>query len=358
MEKERISLSILDIEKKYTIDTSEATYGVEQIVQWGPNNDAPLLYKNCYRSSATLKACVDASVNYLLGDAVEVNAKAWDNGVNRRGMTMRQFVAHLGASLQIYGGFAFQVIYNQLGLPVELFPLEFSNIRTNESGTKIWYSKKWTKWSQKAEIFDAYNPEKIDKDNPTQIFYYKGDFTTNVYPLPPYFGAIPDVLTEIECAKYSLNSVTNGFSARYILNFPESNNLTDEQKEGLEQAIKTKFCGSEPEANFLMYWSEDGTKKIEVSKIEGDEGPERYIAIKDNARQNIFVSMRLTPNLLGLPTQTTGFNSQEYSDAFKLYEKTVIDPMRDTIVSVISKVTGVENAISFVPFSITFNNGE
>lgn len=352
--EEKVRLSILDIEKKYSYEPTEAVYGTEQIVQWGPENDAPILYRNCYRKSATLKSIIDGSVNYILGDGIEVNAAYWAESVNRRGMTMRQFVAHLALSYQVYGGFAFQVVYNQLGSPVELFPLQFANCRTNEAGTKIWYAKKWTKWSQKADVYDAWNPKKIDPKNPTQIFYCKGDFTNGVYPLPPYYGAIADVLTEIECGKYSLNSVSTGFAAKYVINFPESNNLTDEQKKGLEDAIKTKFCGSEPEANFLMYWSEDGQKKIEVTKIEGDEGPERYIAVKDNARTNIFISMRATPVLFGLPNITNGFSTNEYNDCATLYEKTVIDPIRDIIKEAIDKVTGIEDSITIVPMNLTF----
>ena len=354
---ENIKLSILDTQKKYTYEIDEKVYGVDQIVQWGADNAAPLLYKNAYRQSATLKSIIDGTVNYVLGDAITVNAGAWEKEVNRRHMSMRQFVAHLAMSYLTFGGYAFQVVYNRLFIPVELFPLPMDRIRTNESGTKVWYNKKnWTKWGSKAEEFDAWNTEKIDPEKLTQIFVFKGDFTDNVYPLPPYYGAIADVLTEIECAKYSLNSVTNGFMAKYVINFPESNNLTDEQKQGLEDAIKNKYVGSEADSNFLMYWSDDGTKKIEISKLEGDETPERYIAAKDNARQNIFISMRATPNLFGLPTATTGFNSQEYSSAMKLYERTVVDPIRDAIKESISRVIGVDDAITFTPFTISFDD--
>ena len=355
MEKE-IRLSVLDIEKKYTYDVEESVYSDDKLVQWGKNNDAPVLYLNCYRNSASLKSIIDGTVGYVLGDGIEVNAKAWEKEVNGRGVTMRQFVAHLAMSYLNYGGFAFQIIYNKLGNPVEMYPLDFRKCRVNESKTKVWYSKKnWSKYGTKAEVFDMFNPSKFDKDKPTQIFWYGGDFSTSVYPFPPYYGAMADILTEIECSKYSLNTVSNGFAAKYIINFPENNNLTDEQKEGIETAIKEKFCGSETDANFMLYWAAGGSG-IDVKKIETDDTSEKYIAIKNNARQNIFVSMRATPNLFGLPTETTGFNSQEFSDALKLYEKTVVDPIRDIIKESIDKVTGVENSISIVPISISFNS--
>ena len=354
-EIKNIQLSVLDIEKKYTYDIEETTYSDDKLVQWGKNNDAPVLYLNCYRNSASLKSIIDGTVNYVIGDNITVNAEKWANEVNGRGMSMRQFVAHLAMSYLNYGGFAFQVIYNKLGNPVEMYPLDFRKCRVNESKTKVWYSKKnWTKYGTKAEVFDAFNPKKVNLEKPTQIFWFGGDFATSIYPFPPFFGAMADVLTEIECSRYSLNSVSNGFAAKYVINFPENNNLTDEQKKGIEDAIKNKFCGSETDANFMLYWMANGTG-IDVKKIEVDDAPEKFIAIKDNARQNIFVSMRATPNLFGLPTATTGFNSQEFSDALKLYEKTVVDPIRDVIKECIDKVTGVEDSITITPISISFN---
>lgn len=359
--EENIRFSVLDVEKKYIVDPEEFTYGSNKMVTWGADNKLPVLYHNCYNQSATLKAIIDGSINYVLGDEVIVNpnASAWAEKVNRTGMTPRQFIAKLAFNYFVYGGIAIQVIYNKLGLPVEMFPLDFGRCRTNELGTKVYYAKNWTKYQTKSEEYDVFNPKKIDPEKPTQIYYYKGDFTSSVYPLPPFAGAIYDVLTEIECSKYSLNTVARGFAAKYLIQFPETNNLTDEQKGGVETAIKNKFCGSDNEANFLLYWRNSiDDQGISVTKIESDETPERYIAIKDNARTNIFVSMKATPLLFGLPNASNGFSTDEYKDSFKLYSKTVIEPLRDIILEMFGKITGTKDGITIEDFDIDFSRGE
>lgn len=349
-----LKLSVLDVERKYSCQYGETVYGNDNIVSYGKDNAAPNLFKNCYKESATLSSIINGSVNYICGDEVIVNEQAYSmvEQVNRKRMTMRQFIANLAQSYMIYGGFAFQIIYSKVGIPVEFYPLDFSRCRTNEDGTKIFYNKKgWSKYTTKANVFDAYGVKKL---RDTDVFYYKGDFTSNVYPLPPYFAAIKDVLTEIECANYSLNSVANGFSAKHILNIPEAGNLTDEQKREIEMAIKTKFCGSDADANFMLFWN-DGEQALDIKKIEGDDSPERYITIKKDARSNIYASMRCTPNLFGLPTETTGFNSQEYSSAFKLYQRTVISPIQDIIIESISKIFKSKNVVTIKPFVIKFD---
>lgn len=355
-----IKLSVLDIERKYKLDFNEySDTKSSSYIKWGEDNQLPLLFKNCYQQSATLKSVIDGTINYILGDDIIVNDSAakWSKKVNRTGMSMRELIAKTSFNLLDFGGFAIQVIYNKLGVPVELFPLDFSRIRLNESGTKVYYAKKWSKYQSKFEEYDIFNPDKINPNNPTQIYVYKGDLTLSIYPMPPYAGAIYDVLTEVECAKYSLNTVANGFSAKYIINFPEGNNLTDEQKEGIKEAIKNKFTGSESESNFMLYWA-DGEQNLQVEKIEGDESPERFIAIKDNARQNIFIAMRCTPVLFGLPNVSNGFSVTEYRDSFALYQKGVVAPYQDIIIEAISKVTFTEDPITIKPFEIDFETGE
>ena len=360
MEENRIQLSVLDIESKYITSPDETTYGNKNLVTWGMDNQLPVLYHNCYNKSATLKAIIDGTINYVLGDDIVLDESAayWREKVNRTGLTMRQLISKMAFNLNVYGGIAIQVIFNKLGQVVELFPLDFGRCRTNEDGTKIYYAKKWTKYQTKSQEFDRFDPKHIDKNNPTQIFYYKNDTTNSVYPLPPYAGALYDVLTEIECAKYSLNTVARGFSAKYILNLPEAaNSLTDEQKHAMEEAIKEKFCGSENESNFLMYYrnGDSDADKLEITKIESDETPERYIAIKDNARTNIFVACRTTPLLMGLVNGiSTGWATQEFSDSFKLFQKTVIKPQQDIIVEALEKITGAKNGIHITPFEISF----
>ena len=361
MEENRIQLSVLDIESKYVVSPDETTYGNKSLVTWGMDNQLPVLYHNCYNKSATLKAIIDGTINYILGDDIVLDESAayWREKVNRTGLTMRQLISKMAFNLNVYGGIAIQVIFNKLGQVVELFPLDFGRCRTNEDGTKIYYAKKWTKYQTKSQEFDRFDPKNINKDNPTQIFYYKNDTTNSVYPLPPYAGALYDVLTEIECAKYSLNTVARGFSAKYVFNFPEANNLTDEQKDGIEEAIKNKFCGSENETNFMLYWKNEDGSGIEINKIESDETPERYIAIKDNARTNIFVAMRTTPLLMGLVNGiSTGWATQEFSDSFKLFQKTVIKPQQDIIVEALEKITGAKNGIHIMPFVIDFGTQE
>ena len=361
--KESLQLSVLDVEKKYSYDLDEVKYSSnpDSWISWGLDNNLPTLYRNCYLNSATLKACIDGTIDYVLGDAVIVNPNAgiWVDQVNRTGMSMREFIAKVTFNLLVYGGFAIQVIYNKLLATVEMYPLDFSRVRLNETKTKVFYSKKWSKYQGKTEEYSRFNPKNVNPDNPSQIYVYCGDFTTSVYPIPSFGAALADVLTEIECARYSLNTVSRGFSAKYLFQIPEAANLTDEQKQGIEEAIKSKFTGSEANS-FMLYWKDGqgADYELKIDKIESDDTPEKYISIKDSARQNIFIAMRATPLLFGLPNASNGFSVTEYRDSYVLFQKTVVEPYQDRIIEAIEKITNIENPVIIKPFTLDFETGE
>lgn len=355
MEKNKVMLSVVETEKKYTIDPAETIYGGgNSIVSWGADNDIPKLLNTCYEKSATLKAAIDQSINYVLGDGMTINAGAWVKEVNRRGETMEDIISHIVSDYYIYGNYAIQIIFNKLLIPVEIYALDVARCRLNADKNKVFYSKKsWSKYQTKAEAYDRFGYADINPDNLTQIYFYNGSGIRSAYNKAPWAAALNDVLAEIEGSEYSLNTITNGFQARYILNIPDTSNLTDEQKEIIEDGIKTKFTG--PDANsFMLYFSNDEGKNIEVAKIEGDETPERFVAIRNAARENIFVSLRISPLLCGLALQNTGWATQEFSDSFKLYDRSVAEPVRHIVERSLEKIIGVEDAVKLIPFSIKF----
>ena len=349
-----IKLSVIETEKKYYYDPTETTYGgKDAIVTWGPDNNVPNLLLNCYEGSPSLKAAIDMSVNYIIGDNISVSEGLFAEKINRRGQTMKDLMEHLASDYEIFGNFCFEAIFNRLGAVVELFPIDVAKCRLNEDGDKVFYSKKrWTKYQTKAEEFGRFGRVKFDPEHPAQMFFYNGTGVRRVYNKAPWAAALDDVLTEIESGKYALNTVSNGFAAKYCLSFPEVG-LTDEQKKSVEEGIKTKFAGPDG-SDFMLYWK--NTDDINIQKIESDNSPEKMAEIKKQSSAAIFTSMKMSPLLCGLAAENVGFSTSEFRDSFLLYERSVARPTREIITKCIEDVIGNDMKISVMPFSIDFSN--
>lgn len=356
---EKVLMSVVDVEQKYVYDPAEDVYGGgDGVVSWGADNSLPKLLINCAEKSATLKACIDQSINYAMGDDIVINEEAasWAEKVNRRGLSMKDLINRILADFFTTGNFAIQVIFNKLGQPVELFPLDVAKCRLNKDRNKVIYNKRgFSRWGTAGERYDRWGYADFDPERPTMIYFYNGDGIRKVYNTAPWAAALDDVLTEIEGSRYSLNSVANGLTARYIICIPDTASLTDQQKDIVVQGIKDHFTGTDAN-NFMVYWDNDEGKSLEVKKIEGNkDDTERFNAIRAAAKENIFTAMRMSPLLVGTAVQNTGFSTDEYMSAYKLYNRTIALGYQDMVKAVIDDITGVENAIEIIPFSISFD---
>lgn len=355
-EEVKVNLSIIDVEKKYNYDADEVISASRSYVNYGKDNKFPNFLKNLYENSATLGSIINGSANYTSGSNVEATKEAsrWADKVNRRGDTLYDIVNSLALDYWIYRGFAIQVIYSKLGTVAEIYALDFSKCRVDEYRQKIYYFKKGcTLYSNKYEVYDAFDG-KYNPERPTQILYFT-DGSRSVYPKPKWQAAIKDVLTEIEATEYSLNSISNGLSARYILTMPSSSNLTREQKDLIEKGIKEKFTGSDTPSNFMIYFA-TGTEELKATPITADEQNEKFTSIKKAARENIFTSMQAVPALFGLLTESKGFSKEEFENSYKLYFETQIKPVQSKINKEVSKALGIDNALVFQPIVINWAN--
>ena len=352
----QVNLSVIDIEKKYTYDHDEVISNSRNYVYWGRDNKYPSILKNLYYNSATLGSIINGTVGYVLGDGVIASddAAKWKDKVNRRGDTLYDIVNSLALDYMIYRGFAIQVIYSKLGTVAEIYALDFNKCRVDEYRKRVYFNKRgWSSYSSKYEVYDAFDGN-YNSEHPTQILYFT-DGSRGVYPHPRWEGAIKDVETEIECTNYSLNSIGNGLSARYILTMPSSSNLTKEQKDLIEKGIKEKFTGTETSSNFMVYFA-SGTEELKATAITADEQNEKFTSIKKAARENIFTSFAAVPALFGLMTESKGFSKEEFESAYKLYFNTQVKPIQKKINNQISKILGVKNAISFKPLIIDWED--
>lgn len=162
-----------------------------------------------------------------------------------------------------------------------------------------------------------------------------------------FSGVLNDLASEVSASQYIKNSLDSGLASRFIIDLPNSANLDDDQKANIEQAIKDKFCGSSNAGSFMMYFN-NSNDELKITQIADDNSHERFKAIADYTRQNIFMALHATPNLFGSPTATTGFSSQEYQDAYNLFYKMTVAPCLNTITEAFNVIFNMDKAIEYV----------
>lgn len=309
-----------------------------------------------YEDSATLQSLINGITDYVLGNEVVMNFNlGWGPGiVNRKGETITELLGKLQADRLIFGGYYIQVVRDALNKPKELYYLDYRQVRTNEHNDVFWFSTDFTDNKTYGRCKTITYPKFIpgtEFQQPASVFMYKGPQSRGIYPRPCYSGALKPILTDIKINEFGLNEVSNNFTASALINL--NNGIPDnETKAKVEKDIHEKFCGSENAGRFVLSFNQDKDHEVSITRLGADDFDDRYNALQDRVQSQIYVAFRATPNLFGLPTKTTGFNSQEYQDAYSLFYKSVIRPYQAALVDSIDKIIGMKGSISITPFSL------
>lgn len=354
MDKNRVNLSVFEQSATKVIPTFiERELNGKAYVNYGNDNRFPNYLWDLYLRSALLQSIVEGICNYTEGNGITYNAddviSRLREEANSDGEVLDDIIKKVTTDYIIFGGFAIQVIYNKLGEINELYWLDFRNIRTDKEMTKVYYSSDWVRH---ANDYLTYNILRKDSDRKgTEVFYFKGHISRGVYPIPRYNGALSAIETSTEISKFHLNSILNNFSGNFIINF--NNGQPDEETQGIiEDKIKDKFTGADNAGKFLVTFNDSKDNGVSVERIQDDNFDKKYSTLREDTFKEIFISFRAIPQLFGYSLEGTGFNAQEFSDAFKLFYKTTIKPIQRDLKRSFDKIFRMKDSIDFIPFTV------
>ena len=338
--------------EKHIVKPTETLVKAKDMMQWGDNNAYPEYLLELYNSVPTLRAIVNGNVDFISGD--EVISKV---ALNAR-ESARDIVRSLALDKGIYGGFALQVIRAKDGSIAETHYIDLRFLRANKDCNVFYYSEDWGKFRTTNVIkypafikdlkWNEMTQEQRDA-NASSILYVK-DTHTQTYPAPMYAASVKSCEIERCIDDYHLNSINNGFASSMVVNF--NNGIPeDKMKEEIEKNMNEKFAGHQNAGRIMLSWNKDRTHETTFATPKVEDFGEKYQSLSKHSRQQIFTAFRANPNLFGIPTENLGFSSEEYESAFKLYNRTHIQPIQKQIVEAFEKIYE-PGVMTIVPFSL------
>lgn len=324
----------------------------KNFITWGKNNDYPCYINGLYNNVATLKSIIDGLSDYVVGDDVKISTPQFSDTVNSKGDTFKDVFEKCVKDYCVFGGFAINIIKNKVGGIAEIYYLDFKNIRSNKDRTSFYYTTDWSKSYGRVKFLE-YPAYSEDKNVVNSILYYSNEYN-KVYPTPIYGASLQACEIEKAINEYHLNSINNGFTGSYIVNF-NGGKPTDEQKMEIEENFYEKYTGYQNGSRPVLVFNDSKDSEVTIAKVNGDDFADRYTQLSKRSKQELFTAFRATPNLFGIMTETTGFSQQEFREAYTLFNRTMVKPIQNRIVSVFEKVFG-KDTIEITPFQIEWEN--
>lgn len=334
----------------------------KDLVEWGNRNSYPDYLLDLYNNVPTLRSIINGNIDFITGNDVSILPLTDNlpNGqMNNRGDNIREQIKDIAKDYEIYGGFALQIIRNLIGMVAEVYYIDMRFLRTNKEGNVFYYCEDWSKSGKKDVIvYPAYMPnlnwDTLDDEqrnrNASSILYVK-NVHTQVYPAPLYAASIKACEIERLIDDFHINSLQNQFVSSAIINF-NNGDPGDELKKEIEDAINEKFAGAANGGRIMLSFNKNKESATDIVEFEVKDFGERYKALSEHSRQQIFTAFRANPNLFGIPTEGNGFANEQYAESFKLYNRTQIQPVQRLIADTYDKIYGTKGVLTIVPFSM------
>ena len=333
------------------------------MVEWGTRNAYPDYLLHLYNNVPTLRSIINGNIDYIAGNDVSImplQEEFTNQEMNRRGDTIREQVKDLAKDFEIYGGFALQVIRNLAGEVAEVYYIDMRYLRTNKEGDVFYYSEKWGKSSRTdMVVYPTFLPkiewEKLSDEernrHASSILFVK-NVHTQVYPAPLYAASVKACEIERLIDEFHLSDINNHFVSSAIINF-NNGDPGQEIKSEIERDFNEKFCGASNGGRVAFSWNPNKESATDIVEFKMEDFGERYKALSQHSRTQIFTSFRAIPLLFGLISEAnTGFSTEEFEQSFKLYNRTQIQPVQRMICDAYDKIYGQRGVLTIRPFSL------
>lgn len=326
---------------------------------WGDRDLYPGYLLELYDTVTTLRSVIDGCVDYIAGDDVTFQGSSAAR-MNKLGEGPQEIVRQCARNLKLYGGFAIEVIRSKDGGIAEIYCIDLRFLRTNKANDVFWYSEKWGRFNARPDVLPAFMPEVSEKwasmteeekdAHAASIVFVKMD-QGGVYPAPPYAAAVKACETERRIDDFHLNNLRNGFTGPVIINF-NNGQPEDKEMEEVERNVYEKWTGTENAGRPILSWNANKESAATIESVKIEDFGDRYDALAKRSRQEIFTAFRASPVLFGISLESSLIGaSQDYAEAFKLFNRTQVRPCQRKIADAFVRIYG-QKVLDIVPFTM------
>jgi DNA-binding Lrp family transcriptional regulator len=348
-----MALKILNFEA-HKVPTFKEARGKDWILfgdEGDYKNRYPEYLLNLYRRSAKHHAIINSKKDYVFGQGWAVNAEGLDTmGLAR----LQQFIQEpnqyeslndilekVALDYELYNGFALEIVYNQLNDKIAaIYHADFARYRSNEDGTKYYYSEDWKKHNPVVEEIDAFNWK---EPSGKQLLYVKGySPDCKYYPLPTYLGSTGYIELDVEIANFHLNAVKNNFVGGTIISFYNGEPTLEEQEE-IERQIKDKFTGTDNANSIVLNFADSRDRGVDIQQLNGNDFDKRFDILNKTVQREIYAGHSVTdPALFGIKEDGIFTSRNQLVDSFELFQNTYVNGRQQFIERVFNDLAAVQ----------------
>jgi hypothetical protein len=212
------------------------------------------------------RSCIISKLVALMGEGLRTKNQELEyvlKRINSHGEGWNDVFEKAAQDYLIYGGYALNIIWNELGdTIIDIYHMDFNDVRSGHIHSEsnrvefYYYSADWGRYKKDIYKPRAYKSFSIADAGlyPNQILYaFKHSPGQKYYPVPQYSGSLTDIQVDVSISSFHYYNLQNGLNPSLFVQMHNGIPSPEERPQAFRPKLRLRLPRGTPQK-----WSSEG----------------------------------------------------------------------------------------------------
>jgi hypothetical protein len=223
-------------------------------------------------------------------------------------------------------------------------------VRINQAKTLYAVNEDW-QFGLQIRTFEPYHPE--CKDGTYLYVYEQKSVGQDYYPLPQYTSALNFAFLSGELSYLQKSNIQNSIFPSFAMMFPKKPQGPEEMQ--LIKDTVNKLKGAENAGKAVAFFANNKESLPDLVNVPTNSNDELFRGVSELNTEQICFAHTIDPILLGVRTSGALGSGSDIKQAYVIFEKNTIIPLRETITDVVNgllRAVGINAHVEITNYQI------
>ena len=333
----------------------DVRYTTQGYVRFGDDNLYPQYLNQMYFMSPLHGSVVDFKTNAAIGGGYSFDESKL---TDMEKVVLYSFGKKIGLKGTIKAITKDIILHDRCYFHVELkagkvfnvYRVAPEKVRINQTKTIYAVNEDW-EYGLQIKTYLPYHPE--HKDGCYLLAYEGQSVGQDFYPLPQYTSALNFAFLSGELSYLQKSNIQNSIFPSFAMMFPKKPQGPEEMQ--LIKDTVNKLKGAENAGKAVAFFANNKESLPDLVNVPTNSNDELFKGVSELNTEQICFAHTIDPILLGVRTTGSLGSGSDIKQAYVIFEKNTIIPLRETVADVFNqllKVVGINTHIEITNYQI------
>lgn len=314
-------------------------------IRFGEDNMYPQLINQLYYTSPLHSSIVDFKTNATIGGGYEIQiedltaVEKVDVYSFEKRLNLKKSINKITKDIILHNRVYFHLRFNQSGDLVKVKHLGAEKVRKDKSGENYFICDDWYSYID-VKCIKPYSKGCKDLE---QIFVWENlQVGQDIYPLPSYTSAFNWAFLDGEMSYLQKSNILNSIFPSFAMMFPKKPQ-TEEEKKAIKDTME-RAKGAHNAGKGVAFFANNKESLPTIESIPTNNLDNVFQVTTESIDSKICQAHTIDPILMGIRVSGKLGSGSDIKQAYVIFEKNTIIPLRETIEAIVNELFMIANA--------------